>query len=607
MAGTCWVKAGEISGTGFRATPLPTPAGKGVGFTRMTGSSGIDFSNVLTEKGGSENQIRMNGSGVALGDVDGDGWVDIYLCGLEGENRLYRNLGNWRFEDVTEQAGVGCPDQFSTGAVFADVNGNGHLDLLVNSLGGGTRLFLNDGSGRFTEKIGSGLFRRFGSSSLALADINGNGWLDLYVANYRTTTIRTTGFALLNVGGRRMVRPQDRGQIELTPSGLILEHGEIDMVYHNQGGERFRAVRWHDGTFSDANGSPLESGYRDWGLAVMFRDITGNGAPDIYVCNDFHSPDRIWINDGQGRFQPVPPLALRNTSTFSMAIDFADIDRDGWDDFFVADMLDMTHRRRMIQFSAVEPDEIATGDIFTRPQFDRNTLHWNRGDGTFAEIARFSGLQASGWTWGVVFLDVDLDGYEDLLMTTGHMFDPQDADANQRIHDMGPFPIPEIPKKVLLYPPLPMANVAFRNLGDLTFEETGSTWGFDFHGVSHGIALADLDNDGDLDVVVNNLNAPAGIYRNDSTAPRVAVRLKGAPPNTQGIGAKIWLFNGAVPIQSQEVISGGRYLSGDDPMRVFAAGNSTSMKLVVRWRSGKKSIIEKAKPNYLYQIEEPGD
>ena len=592
-------------GTGFRSAPFSVSTQAKVGFTLLPPSAtGINFTNLLTDEQTAENQIRLNGSGVAFGDVDGDGWCDIYLCGLENGNRLYRNLGGWKFEEITESSGVACTNEYSTGAVFADVDGNGSLDLLVTGLGVGTRLFINDGKGNFNEPAGNGLVRKYAATTMALADVDGDGYLDLYVANYRSTTIRTTGLPLLKINDRLAIRPEDSEDYELSPQGLIIEHGEPDFLYFNDGRGNFRVASWTNGTFLNDDGQAMAKAPKDWGLSAAFRNLDSDRAPDLYVCNDFITPDLIWLNDGRGRFRALPRVALRNTSTFSMAVDFADINRDGFDELFVADMLDLNHQMRIVQFQGMDPALMGLAGILDRPQVNRNTLQLNRGDGTYAEIAYFAGMEASGWTWSSIFLDVDLDGYEDLLMSTGYPFDTQDLDASVRIAALGRMGKNQ-KYKILMYPKLRLPRMAFRNLGNLRFEECGGRWGFNDQGVSHGMALADLDNDGDQDVIMNSLNDAVRIYRNESSAPRIAVRLKGLPPNTRGIGAKIIVHDGAVPLQSQEMMCGGRYLSGDDNVRVFAAGSTTNaMRIEVLWRGGKNSILTNAAPNRVYEIDE---
>ncbi len=612
------------TGPGYRWRPLQVPGAGKTGFTLLPPSStGILVTNSLAAERYLTNSMLLNGSGVAAGDVDGDGLCDLYFCRLDGPNVLCRNLGGWKFEDVTAAAGVACPALDATGAVFADIDGDGDLDLIVNSLAGGTHVFVNDGQGHFTPQTNTPpLNYQRGGTSLALADIDGDGDLDLYVANYRTWTIRdqpVSAVKVENVQGRpTVVRVNNRlvsdpdlvGRFTVGVNGELQEHGEVDALYLNDGTGRFSPVPFTGGSFLDEDGRPLTEPPYDWGLSVMFRDMNGDGAPDIYVCNDFHSPDRIWINSGKGQFRAIPRLALRHTSIYSMGVDFADINRDCYDDFFVVDMLSRHHQQRQNQGGILFPVHVNIGEMENRPEYSRNTLYLNRGDGTYAEIACLSGTISSDWSWTPVFLDVDLDGFEDLLITTGHELDSANVDVMNRAEAiMAARKLSALEQLHLrkMYDRLDVPKVAFRNRGDLTFEEVGEAWGFNTRSVAHGMALADLDGDGDLDVVVNNLNGAVGVYRNESNAPRVAVRLKGQRPNRRGIGAKVWVYGGAVPIQSQEMICGGRYLSSDDPMRVFAAGSLTNeMRIEVRWRSGKRSVVNEVKANRLYEVEEAG-
>lgn len=607
---------------GYRLTRLPVPSTGRPGFTRLpVSTTGIAFTNVLAEQRSLTNHILLNGSGVTLGDVDGDGRVDLYFAGLDEDNRLFRNLGHWQFTNVTEAAGVTCPGVDATGVALVDVEGDGDLDLLVNAIGQGTRYFVNDGQGRFTDRTAAaGTASLAGSMSLALADVDGDGDLDLYVTNYRTYTLRDSfgmrlrmnrvdgRLVVTMVNGRPVTEPDLVGRFTVDPSGTLIENGEVDAFFLNDGQGRFRLVPFDGGQFLEADGQPLTELPFDWSLSAMFRDLNGDGLPDLYACSDMASADRLWLNLSDGRFQAAPPETLRKTSWFSMGLDFGDLNRDGLDDFFVTDMVSREHLLRQVQISNHKFVPSRPGLIRDRPQAPRNTLFLNLGDGDYAELAYAAGVYASEWSWAPVFLDVDLDGFEDILVVTGFERDVQDIDVanqleaarqNQQLSDA------EALAMRRRFPPLHQANLLFRNRGDLTFEEVGNAWGFGSVGISQGLALADLDGDGDLDVVVNNLNEAAGVYRNESVAPRVAVRLRGLPPNTRGIGARIRLFGGAVPEQGQEMIAGGRYLSGDEALRVFAAGSLTNqMRLEVRWRSGQRSEIQDVQANCLYEIEE---
>lgn len=591
-------------------TPVqPLPSGARPGFTLTSGAAtGLLFTNQLDRSEATANANLMNGSGVALGDYDGDGWCDVYFCGLSSENRLFKNEGNWRFRDVTAEAGVECAGMKSTAAVFADLDGDGRLDLVVSSMGGPNACFINQGGGRFLDTIAaSGLASRLGGMSMALADVDGNGTLDLYQANYGATSILRSGGALniSYVNGKPVVRGRYAQRIRII-DGLMFEMGEPDALFLNDGRGVFKPVSWTGGSFLDEAGKPLREAPWDQGLSALVFDANGDLAPDIYVCNDAFTPDRFWINDGRGRFRAMPHRSWRTTSHFSMGGDFGDLNRDGLEDFIVADMLSRDPRYMLTQRASMPSQPRAPGQVEFQFQARRNTLFENRGDGTYAEIANFAGVHGSEWSWSCVFLDADLDGWEDILVSNGFPYNVDDLDIKEKIRSLGQLGVEESRRTMLMFPPLLTPNLAFRNLGGMRFEETGARWGFDSTNVSNGFACADLDSDGDLDVAVNCLNAPALVYRNDSPAPRVGVRLKGVPPNTQGIGARIVVTGGPVR-QSQQVISGGRYLSGDDPMRVFACGSLTNkLQIEVVWRGGRRSVVKDAAPNHIYEIAETG-
>jgi hypothetical protein len=320
---------------GARWAELPNPAVGRTGFTLMSpAETGIAFTNSISEEAAAANRVLYNGSGIAVGDFDNDGRPDIYFCSLNGRNTLYKNLGGWRFSDVTVQAGLKRDARYYRGAVFADVNGDGALDLLVCVLGGGVECFINDGHGHFTDTTGAArTTSRFGSSTLALADVDGNDTLDLYVANNRTDDMRDRGQVNLHLVNGKMTVPPELKDRLFVVNGQIFEYGEPDQLYLNDGKGRFTPVSWTGGRFRTEEGGPLTQPPLDWGLTATFRDMNADGFPDLYVCNDFWTPDRVWLNDGKGRFRAGARLMLRNMSASSMGVDLADIDRDGLIDF----------------------------------------------------------------------------------------------------------------------------------------------------------------------------------------------------------------------------------------------------------------------------------
>lgn len=590
----------------YREAKVNTPLGQAPGFTLLSvQATGIQFTNSLA-RARMMNANLLNGAGVAAGDVDGDGLCDIYVSSLDGQNGLFKNLGNWKFKNISKEAGVGAPGMSSTGAAFGDLDGDGDLDLFVTSCGGPNALFINDGTGRFTNQTKAAGVEalKIGSTSVALGDVDMDGDLDIYVTNYgKTSVLRSGGSVSVRVvNGKQVVTGKYSNRIRIM-DGDFVEVGEPDFLYINDGNAKFTKTDWLDGNWLDENGEPLKKEFWDLGLSVMIRDINQDGLPDIYNCNDFQTPDRLWVNKGNGRFQLVDEKAIRHRSYFAMAVDFADINRDGHDDFFVADMMSPNHLLEMTQIGVTNPFAKPIDEFIDRPIIHRNTLYVNRGDNTYMETANYSGVAATEWTWGSTFMDVDLDGLEDLLIANGHAFDTQDLDAIERTTKLGKLPVSQSRKKIFLYPPLSVPNMVYRNTGNLQFTEVGTDWGFNSKNVSHGISLCDLDNDGDQDVVVSCLNANVLVYRNNSTAPRVSVALRGAKGNTRGIGARITVRGGPY-VQSQEMMAGGRYLAGDEPLRTFAAGKAQQLDIEVAWPSGVRSVITGAKPNHAYEIHE---
>jgi hypothetical protein len=609
-------------GRADQVAALNVPKTGKAGFTRLLpDETGIFFTNQLADARAATNRNLLSGSGVAAGDVNGDGWCDLYFCALDNSNALYLNRGNWRFEEVAAKSGVACAGWDCTGATFADVDGDGDLDLLVNTMNSGTHLFINDGKGHFQDGTReSGLSSSHAATSMALADIDGDGDLDLYVAHFRPDTIRDrpqTKFKLeyvnnrpivTHVDGRAATSPDLTNRFAISPeTGQVEEYAEEDALYENDGTGHFTLISFIGGRFVDENGNALKEAPRDWGLSVQFHDLTGDGAPDLYICNDYFTPDRIWINDGKGNFRALPSVALRRTSLSSMGVDFADINHDGFVDFFVVDMLSQGHTSRQVQVGDLSPFVSRPGEIFNRPQIPQNTLQLGRGDATFCEIAMFSGVEGSGWSWCPVFLDVDLDGWEDILVSNGHRRDFQNADASGKIRQAiseGKASFSEPGKIMDLFPVLKVPKAAFRNNGNLTFADASVQWGFNQEEISHGMVLADLDNDGDLDLAVNNLGTSAGIYRNESDAPRILVRCRSEGKNSRGVGARLSLV-GEKFTQTDEITCGGRYLSGGAMERCFAVAGQKNLCLEITFRNGTRKAPIKVDANHFYEISSP--
>jgi enediyne biosynthesis protein E4 len=604
--------------TGYRWRALAVPREGRAGFTMLTASAtGLTHRNDISEERGLDNRGLLDGAGVALGDVDGDGRPDIVLASEELPAALYHNDGDFRFSDVTKASGLDFTGLQTTSVVLVDVDGDRDLDLLAGTFGGPVLLFRNDSTGHFTNVTSSsGLTGGYNATTMTLADVDGNGSLDLYIGTYKTRNAldvytpqqRAFDQVLKKVGDSVIVADEWKKEyrVEARPDlgGFMRsQRAEPDLFFLNDGAGHFTQTPVVGARFRDEEGRPLRAEPDYFTLAARFYDVNGDGAPDLYVCNDLEDPDQFWLNDGTGGFQLAPTIALRATSNTCMSVDFGDVNRDGQVDIFTTDMLAPTLAAQQQSIPTHTPLQKLVGLSPERTQWMRNMLHLSRGDGTWAQIADFAGVTATDWTWGSAFLDVDLDGFEDLLAVNGHRYDVRAADPYDRIRNS----FPRVPwnRESKEFPTLATRSVAFRNGGDLAFQDASAEWGFGVdNAISQGMALGDLNGDGAVDVVVTRLNAPSVVYRNRSSAPRVAVTLRGTGANTQGIGALVTVSAPGRPAQSREMTSGGYYLSGSDAQLTFAADSQVPLNIVVRWRSGRVSRIQAASANRLYEIDE---
>ena len=603
--------------TGYRWRELVVPK-HDVGFTPMASrTTGIDFQNFVSDSTLLPNRILGQGAGVALGDVDGDGLPDVFLARTQGCNALYKNLGNWHFQDITKSAGVGACDRHNTGAAFADVDGNGTLDLVLLSTNGPNAIFLNDGHGHFTEHHDLGLDSvGKGGTTITMADVDGDGQLDLYVANYKDYSLQDS-LPPQRLAFNQLVHEVAPGKFEIVPEfrkeyklvnrpdmgGLrITMRGNPNDFYKNEGGH-FTRVPFTSDRFLDATGKRLAEEPESFALDAKLVDLNGDGWPDLYVSNDFEDTDELWLNDGHGNFRLADWKSQRQTSNSAMGSDVGDLNGDGIPDLFEVDMMaNDSHRlKTQIPTHTALTKKPGQGEMELELQQQRNTLFVNRGDGTFEEEGQFAGVEASGWSWSTMLMDVDLDGWQDILIANGHLWDIMDADTQERLTNR--LNTVQWQKSRWEFPKLKLKNVAYRNRGDMTFEDVSQKWHFGTEdAISNTMAAADLDGDGDLDVVVNRLGAPALVLRNDASAPRVAVRLVGDKPNTRAVGSKVTLLGGAVPIQKHEVVVGGLYMSHSDYEMSFAMGTSDSATIVVDWRDGRQTVLKGVRPNRAYEI-----
>jgi hypothetical protein len=508
------------------------------------------------------------GSGLAIGDVDGDGLVDIFVANKTRPNQLFRQVAPFKFVDITAEAGVAGPAAangvgWKTGVTMADVNNDGFLDLYVCRFNAPNLLYLNDGHGHFKE-IGhqAGVDLVSGSVVGAFEDYDRDGKLDLFV--------------LTNIQDAK--RSPD---------------GEPCHLYHNRG----------DGTFEDVTakaGISLEPGH---GHAATWFDYNGDGWPDLYVTCDFSGPDHLYRNNGDGTFTDVLATAIPHTPWFSMGADSADINNDGLPDLFAAEMAGTTHFKSKVAMGDMG-GLVNYMDTLVTPQYMKNAMFLNSGTDRFLEVAKMTGLGSTDWSWSPRFEDLDNDGWVDLHVTNGMVRPFINSDLLNQIKKLQSQK--EIIALMKSQPPQREINLTFHNEHNLRFTKVQKDWGLDHNGVSFGSAFADLDNDGDLDLVYVNFEDTLSVYRNDCPAGNsIVVQLKGTASNKYGVGAQA-IAHTEQGIQTRRITVARGALSSSEPIMHFGLGTSTKVaELEIRWPSGQVQKFADLAANQRYVITEP--
>lgn len=569
------------------------------------GYSGVDFVNELSL---SEDinpytyRNYFNGAGVGLGDFNQDGLVDIYLTGNFVDNKLYLNEGDFRFTDVTEAAGVGCKDSWSTGVSVVDINADGWPDIYVSKAGPPTEanldqlrgvrhneLFINQQDGTFREAAAEyGLDQEGLAVHAAFFDYDLDGDLDAYLLNNSSRS--TTGYDLRP--GLRDI-PDPEGGNKLLRCESRWENGEF-------------IARYVDATAA-AN---IYSSAIGFGLGVTVGDVDQDGDPDLFVSNDFFERDYLYYNQGDGTFREALTDHLPEISLGSMGADFADLTNDGLPELFVTEMLPATDQRYKTKASFQNWNRYQLyRDQGYHQQFSRNVLQYNRGNGLFSEVSRYSGVEATEWSWGALLSDLDSDGWKDIFVANGNGKDLLDQDyinfdgnpdaIRKLIFEDGKSIVDLIDK----IPSQRQINAVFRNQGKLSFDHVAEDWGLAQPSYSNGAAYGDLDNDGDLDLVVNNIDDPVFIYRNNTAQGRILIDLQQAETaNTAAIGARVYAFIGDW-VGYQELHPMRGFQSTVDDRLHFGLGDHRMVdSLVVLWPDGSREAYLNLAADSLYRI-----
>lgn len=527
--------------------------------------TGLDFNNAISETEELNYFVHSgfyNGAGLTAGDLDNDGLVDLFFSGNQVRNEVYRNLGDLEFEQFTDASGLDQDSGWCTGATMLDINSDGFLDIYVcryfsphPQASAANLLYINNGDLTFSEEAEAyGIADTGNSIQATFFDYDLDGDLDLYVVNQ--------------------------------PTGFRAEKGGI--VAPNEWKDTDRFYRNENGVFQDLT---EEAGVLNfaYGLSAVVGDINNDGYPDIFVSNDYEAPDHLYFNDRMGGFSHIEDHVFRHISNFSMGADIADFNNDGWLDIFVADMLAEEHYRQKANMGAMNQEKF--NDMVGRGmhyQYMRNMLHLNNKLGSFCEIGQLAGVSKTDWSWASLFADLDNDGWKDLFITNGILRDVRNNDAQRSS-------VQNTLEHTQSFPSEALPNVLFKNDHALGFENSGEDWGVADPGFSNGAVYADLDNDGDLDLVTNNVNSAAGVYRNNAPGNSgwLQIELEGDSKNPRGRGCKVTLYRNADMLYQEQTIERG-YMSGLSGIMHFGLGNDRDIvKVEVVWPDGKKQTITK--------------
>ena len=574
------------SGEVVESQPLAS-AGSGGSFVQLSPEeSGIEFTNEVNEKELIVSQVATH-SGLASGDIDADGDLDVFLVGVNSLNKLYRNDGALKFTDITAEAGadLGGGEKLGACAAFADLNGDGNLDIYVGNSDTGNDLYLGDGKGGFTDATaGSGADDPRAATSTAIFDADEDGDLDIYVCNYAmTTTAPSILQSMIPKDGQRAVVPANlQDEIYVDEKGWPRHRPDRDSLLINDG----------SGKFADVT-EDRQLDFVSYSFQAQACDLNNDGHDDLYVTSDFETPDRALFNDGKGNFTLVTADHFRKTALYGMGADSGDVNNDGLPDLFVADMSARGKQRSKRQSGDMYEWRWEFMNQDPQPQM-RNMLFINTGDGWMSEQASQAGVKSSDWTWATRFADIDCDGYEDLYCATGFTRDAMDVDTTNSIQQliaMGT-EAAAIQDFIQQQPVYRVQDYIYRNNGDVSFSTPDDNWGITEETYSAGVSMADYDGDGDPDLIVNYTFDPVGVFRNDvAQGKRLTIDLAQDGANPHAIGARVWAHM-AEQVLSRDVIISRGFATGESTRLHFGLGSAQKIdRLEIRWPDNKLQTI----------------